>query len=36
VKKPTLAKKKKKRWLLYLGKKKKLVRRSNFGDACGN
>jgi hypothetical protein len=38
VKKPTLTlKNKKKRWLLYPRKKKKKpVRRSNFGDACGS
>jgi hypothetical protein len=37
VKKPTLTlKNKKKRWFLYPRKKKKPVRRSNFGDACGS
>jgi hypothetical protein len=36
MKKPTLALKKKKRWLLYLGKNKKPVKRSKFGDACGS
>jgi len=37
VKKPTLILKNiKKKWLLYPRKKKKLVRKNNFGDACGS
>jgi hypothetical protein len=37
MKNPTLTlKNKKKKWLLYPKKKKKPMKRSNFGDACGN
>jgi hypothetical protein len=37
VKKPTLTlKNKKKRWFMYPRRKKKPMRRSNFGDACGS
>jgi hypothetical protein len=37
VKKPTLTlKNKKKKWFLYPRKKKKPMKRNNFGDACGS